>query len=129
MGIDMRLILFVLTIGIFVLCGCKEKEKEKEQAAALTGGFPGRGREAIRRYGCGSCHTIPGVVGADAVVGPSLEKMALRGYVAGVRKNTPENLIEWLKGPPHIDAQTAMPDLKITDQDARDIAAYLYTLR
>jgi cytochrome c2 len=83
----------------------------------------------MRAYGCGACHTIPGVRGAKAVVGPSLSGIASRSYVAGVVANTPENLVAWIQNPQAIDDKTAMPNLRVGPRDAADIAAYLYTLR
>ena len=98
-------------------------------AREMTGGEPARGRAKIERYGCASCHTIPGVRGADSLVGPPLDRVASRTYVAGVLTNTPDNMIRWLKDPPGVDPLTAMPNLGVTDEDARDIASYLYTLK
>ena len=99
-------------------------------AMALThGGNAARGKELIRKYGCGSCHTIPRVPGAEAIVGPNLQGEATRAYVAGVIPNTPENLIRWIMDPPSVDEKTAMPNLHVTAADARDIAAYIYTLQ
>lgn len=99
-------------------------------ARALTnGGDAARGRELIRSYGCGSCHTIPRVAGAESTVGPSLAGEATRAYIAGVTPNTPENMIRWIMNPPGIDDKTAMPNLHVNATDARDIAAYIYTLQ
>lgn len=92
-------------------------------------GEPERGRQAIRYHGCASCHTIPGVRGADGLVGPSLEHIASRAYIGGVLPNTPDNLVRWILDPPGVDPQTAMPDLHLSERDARDIAGYLYTLK
>jgi putative membrane protein len=97
-------------------------------AITLTGGDPARGRDVVRVYGCHTCHTIPGVPGADATVGPSLAQLAGRGYVAG-RTNAPDQLIAWIRHPQRVRAGTPMPDTGVTERDARDIAAYLYTLR
>lgn len=97
-------------------------------AAAMTGGEPFYGKVAIRRYGCDGCHIIPGVRGWDGQIGPPLTHMADRSYVAGVLPNTPDNMIRWIKHPRQVDQLTAMPDAGVTDSDARDIAAYLYTL-
>ena len=99
------------------------------EARQVTGGDVERGRVAIRQYACQTCHVIPGVTGADALVGPPLNGIASRWYLAGVLPNTPEHMIEWLRNPQEIDSLTAMPDVGVTDRDARDIAAYLYTLR
>lgn len=83
----------------------------------------------IRQYGCTSCHTIPGIPEANALVGPSLAQIASRMYIAGVLPNTPENMFRWLQNPPAVDPRTAMPNLGVTETDARDMAGYLYTLR
>ena len=94
----------------------------------VAGGDPERGAAAIAAYGCGGCHTIPGIRGADGTVGPPLTDYAMRGYVAGVQPNWPRHLVRWIVNPPAISPQTAMPALGVTEQEARDVAAYLYTL-
>ena len=88
-----------------------------------------RGRRAIQQYACVTCHEIPGVVGANAPVGPPLAGMATRAFIAGVLPSTPENLVRWLRSPHEVSPRNAMPDLGVSDTDARDIAAYLLTLR
>ena len=105
------------------------RENIYEQARTLTGGDPGRGMSAIGRYGCGGCHTIPGVAGASATVGPPLTNIASRTVLGGHLSNTPHNMELWIKKPQQIDPKNVMPDMGVTDQDARDITAYLYTLR
>lgn len=117
----------LIALVLLALTACNGEAER--QAALATGGDPGRGRAVIVHFGCASCHTIPGIRGADAQVGPSLDKFAGRSYVGGVTLNTPENLMDWIKDPPGIDPKTAMPNLNVTPDDARDIAAYLYTLR
>lgn len=91
-------------------------------------GNPSRGAALISWYGCGACHSIPGVPGANAMVGPPLDQFAERGYVAGMLRNTPDNLIRWIRDPQKIVPGNAMPALGIDSRDAHDIAAYLYTL-
>lgn len=90
---------------------------------------PKRGKKAIQQYACVTCHLIPGIVGANAPVGPPLNRYASRALVAGMLSNTPENLVLWLREPRRLNPQTAMPDLGLSERDARDIAAYLHTLR
>ena len=99
-------------------------------AMALThGGNAARGKELIRSYGCGSCHTIPGIEGARGLVGPPLFFMGRRTMIAGELPNSPENMVRWLQSPQSVEPGTAMPTLGLTDQQARDAAAYLYTLQ
>jgi len=95
---------------------------------ALTGGDPERGKAAMVRRPCGSCHEAPGLAGAQGKVGPPLTHFAHRAYIGGRVANTPENLIQWIEDPHVIDPQSAMPPMGIGEHEARDIAAYLYTL-
>ena len=88
-----------------------------------------RGKRAIDQYACATCHRIPGIVGANAPVGPPLEAAGTRGFIAGVLPNTPENMVRWIRRPQAVNPNSAMPDLGVTERDARDIAAYLLTLR
>jgi cytochrome c2 len=109
-----------------ILAACSNVRRE---AAQLTGGDPDRGVGVIGRYGCGACHTIPGIRGANAAIGPPLTRVGSRTYLAGQVLNTPGNMVRWIQHPRDIEHGTAMPDLGVTENDARDIAAYLYTLR
>jgi cytochrome c2 len=111
-----------------LLTACGNKAIE-QRAAVLTGGNPAHGRDKIQYYGCKSCHTIPGITGANALVGPPLVHLASRVYIGGVLTNTPDNLVRWIENPKAIDQMTAMPYLGVTPGDARDIAGYLYTLK
>ncbi|CAM3979590.1 Cytochrome C [Bordetella tumbae] len=86
------------------------------------------GRQAVEQYLCATCHVIPDVAGASHHVGPSLAGIATRPFIAGVLSNNPDNMRLWLMAPTTIKPGTAMPDLSISDQDARDIAAFLTTL-
>lgn len=99
-----------------------------EQVAVL-GGDSERGRTALDGFGCGTCHEIPGVRGAVGAVGPPLTRFALRAYIAGQLPNQPENLIRWVQNPQAVEPGTAMPNLGVGPAVARDMAAYLYTLR
>jgi cytochrome c len=113
------------------LAGCESggPSEIERKAAEMTGGEPSRGKDVIRRYGCSTCHTIPGVEGARGQVGPSLEGIASRAYLAGKLPNTPPNMLKWIREPQEVQPGTAMPELGVTEQDGKDIAAYLYTLR
>ena len=121
-------LLILVSVAGLSLLGCGDDERFA-RVAELTGGDPHRGEAAIRTHGCSSCHTIPGVDGADALVGPSLDHIASRRYIGGVLPNSPDNLVRWIKDAPGVDPQTAMPNLHVSDADARDIAGYLYTLK
>jgi cytochrome c len=121
-----RTIVAVLLAVAMLACN---RPNTRRDAIQLTGGDPDRGVSAIGRYGCASCHTIPGIRGADALVGPPLTRIASRSYLAGQLQNTPSNMVRWIEHPQHVEKGTVMPEMGVTENDARDIAAYLYTLR
>lgn len=115
-------------LAVFALTGCTGGRTVFAYSIA-TGGDVQRGKAVITRYGCGSCHTIPGIENAAGMVGPPLILFGRRTYIAGEVANSPENLVHWLLDPKSIEAGTAMPALGLSDQEARDAAAFLYTLR
>lgn len=121
-----------LVIATILLLGYSRTEVQRandiKAAVRATGGDPHRGRDKIRYYGCSSCHTIPGIEEANGKVGPPLTAFALRVYIAGELPNTPGNLLHWIRNPHAIEQHTAMPEMGVSDQDSKDIAAYLYTL-
>jgi cytochrome c len=118
-------------MGMMGMMGCDKSgpSEDERKAAAMTGGTPAHGKELIRTYGCVSCHTIPGIDGARGQVGPSLAGIASRTYLAGKLPNQPANMIKWIRLPQEVSPGTAMPELGVTEQDGKDIAAYLYTLK
>lgn len=113
---------------LFICLGCGSQDKQ-HTAQVTTGGDAKRGAAAIERYGCGSCHVIPGISGAVGKVGPPLTGIGYRVYLAGELQNTPDNMMRWIRDPQGINPKTLMPNVGVTDKDARDIAGYLYTLR
>lgn len=104
-------------------CGIEDERPPSERV-----GDASRGRSALSQYGCHACHRIPGITGADVNVGPPLAGIARRQLIAGQIANTPETMARWIRNPQDVDALTAMPNLGVTERDARDIAAYLATL-
>jgi cytochrome c2 len=122
-------LLLLFTVGVVGSAGGCTGERTPRHSYALNVGDPDQGKQLIRDTGCGSCHTIPGVRGANGLVGPPLISWSRRTYIAGELPNTPENLVRWLRNPQSIEPRTAMPVLGLNDPQARAIAAYLYTLR
>jgi cytochrome c1 len=118
----------VCLIATALLSGCRGGQELKTYAIA-TNGDPGRGHELIESYGCGSCHTIPGVHNANGLVGPPLMYFSRRTMIAGELPNTSDNLARWLEHPRSVEPKTAMPELGLNDDQADDMVAYLYTLR
>ena len=91
-------------------------------------GSPQRGRALLAHYGCAACHAIDHA-SSNGMVGPPLTNMGSRSYIAGRFPNEPIDMQRWLQSPQTMKPGTTMPDLGVTDRDARDLAAYLATLR
>ena len=110
----------LLVLMGFTLVGCGDKPAAEASADA--------GKLLLRQYGCGTCHHIPGVAAAKGRVGPPLDGIGKRVYLAGRIANTPENLAHFIRSPQAVDPRTAMPDMQVTEAHARDQVAYLHTL-
>ena len=123
-----RMIVSALALFAITLSACSRREA-MEMGRRSTGGNAKIGEHLIYAYGCGGCHTIPGVAEANGTVGPTLQGFGCRYYIAGLLVNTPQNLFRWIAKPEEVDPGNAMPDLGVTERQARDIAAYLYTLQ
>ena len=123
-----KLIFICAAFALFATLSACNREQNL-QIIQVTGGDIARGRAAIHAHGCATCHTIPGIRGADGLVGPPLDNIASRVYLAGRIQNTPQNMMHWVRFPKQVDPETAMPQMEITEQEGRDITAYLYTLR
>ena len=109
--------------ALIALCSCARPERNE---LIVAGGDSGRGRAALIALECGACHRIPGIPGARGTVGPPLDGFRKRVYIAGRHPNVPDRLVEWIRDAPSVDPGTAMPDLDVSESEARDIAAYLY---
>jgi cytochrome c1 len=107
-----------------LVAGCAEPH-----AISTVKGDARAGRAAIERHQCGACHTIPGIADARGLVGPPLGAYRHRVYLAGKLPQDPALLARWIQDAPSLSPQTAMPSTTVTDQEARDIVAFLYQLR
>ena len=114
-------LLVLVPLAALALGGCAHGNSAEQQDAQ-------RGAQLIGKYGCGACHTIPGVNGADGLVGPPLTHWSERGYIAGVLPNDPDNLAMWISHPQQVMPGVDMPEMGVSEQDARYISAYLYTI-
>lgn len=114
---------------LFLLMGCagtSETVNGVPEPRISSDSAVASGRRLLANYGCGSCHYIPGVAGANSMVGPPLNRFYERSYVAGRLPNTWENLAKFIQHPQEIEPGIAMPDLGVSEDEAHDMAAYLY---
>ena len=124
--------IIVLVIAGAVLAGAvtdaiDSRNDAWTHAAATSGGDPYRGEAMFIQYGCGSCHGLKHVRKAGGMVGPPLDGIAIRAMIAGKLPNQPDNMVRWIRDPQKVTPGTAMPDLHVSERDARDITAFLYT--
>ena len=120
-------LIFVIALIGIVREYVQQRERLRTHAAVDVGGDPSRGEAMFIQYGCGSCHALKNVRTATGMVGPPLDGIALRMIIAGHLANNPTNMESWIRDPQHVSPGTAMPDLNVGAQDARDITAFLYT--
>jgi mono/diheme cytochrome c family protein len=118
-----------LTVLLLTLTSCIEPNIRTVRHREVAAAEPARAEAALRSYGCIDCHVIPGIRGANSFVGPPLTSWAERRYIAGRLPNEPEHLITFLVNPQVVKPGSAMPATGISPEEARDVAAYLYTLR
>lgn len=112
-------------VATSLVCACADKT---DMPRHLTGADPVRGQAVVERVGCAACHTVPDVAWPKGSVGGPLAGFATRPLIAGRLPNRPDVLVTWLRDAPSLSPQTGMPPMPITEAEARDVAAYLYTL-
>ncbi len=118
-----------LAIAALALAALAACQRAADDPGVRALGSPRHGAALISQAGCGACHIIPGVSGGNGQVGPPLNHVGAQTVLAGTLPNTPANMMRWIRAPQSVLPGNAMPDTQMTDQDARDIAAYLYTRR
>lgn len=110
---------------VITSCGLVNRDDARVEA---TGGEIQRGRELARTHGCVVCHSIPGISSVGNGYGPDLDGFPDNRLIAGSLENTPENLLAFLMAPGDMVPGTSMPSVGITEDEARDIASWLYSL-
>jgi cytochrome c2 len=120
----------ILALACVGVAACDVFDEPSYDKRVVEGGDPARGQAILASgiHGCPACHAIPGVDTIKGVVGPPLAGLARRGSIAGQLPNRPGVLIAFLQDPPALVPETGMPDVGLTNEQARHVAAYLYTL-
>lgn len=135
MSPSLRFLLVLLTTGFAAGAAAlgvdawQQENRSRVFAGAATGGNADAGKQVMNRYGCGSCHEIQGLKSAFGKVGPSLTHFVDRTEIAGHLANDPANLALWLRTPQAVNPGNGMPNQDVSEAEARDMSAYLYTLR
>ncbi len=120
----------ILLVVVAIACNRDEASKSLATPEAKPIGNAERGKALAGQYGCNVCHVVPGVEGPQGSLGPSLAGVASRPSISfGKVPNTPENLVKFIQEPAAMNPQSSMPPIGLTDVDAKDIAAFLLTLK
>ena len=91
-------------------------------------GDPAAGRQLFIAAGCAGCHTLNDLPGATGVAGPNLTNVVLRPTLAGETiPMTADTLTRFLLEPSAVKPGSPMPSVGLTEQEARDVAAFLYS--
>lgn len=117
---------FAFVIGNIIVLGWHRQPADPIHYIADAD--PELGKRALQEYGCGACHVIPGIANASGRVGPRLTDIHEQIYLGGVLANTPENMIRWIRFPEEVAPNTAMPNLNVSEEEAKHMASYLYSL-
>ena len=125
----MRVFPLLSVVSASLCCALLGACDANQAALPVTGGDARLGKLLIEQYQCGSCHAIPDVAAATGNAGPPLLGFGRRSYIAGSIPNMPDALVNWLVDPPALKPGTLMPNVGVSKDDARHMAAYLYTLR
>lgn len=120
-------LLFVIALAGILREYVQQRTRLRDHAAAVVQGDPRRGEAMFIQYGCGSCHSVKNVRTATGMVGPPLDGIGLRVIIGGHLSNNPANMEKWIRDPQQVSPGTAMPDLNVGQEDARDITAFLYS--
>ena len=102
---------------------------ERPVSTLAPAGDPENGRALIQKYACLACHAIPGFDAPQGTLAPSLAGMASRSTISGRVPNDPATMAAFLQNPPAVDRGNQMPPLGISEEEARHISAYLFTLK
>jgi len=115
--------LAALTGGTLALGACEQPPQSRYTFSAAQ---EQRGLTAITAAGCGACHVIPGIAWPQGRMGPSLQGFDDIGLIAGALPNSPENLAAFVRNAPQAKRGSTMPSMPLTQEESRDVAAYLY---
>jgi cytochrome c2 len=92
-----------------------------------TGGNTQRGKQLVETAGCLACHAIAENTKVRETRGTSYDIAPELTRVGS--KTNPAWLYDWIRNPRRFNPTTKMPNLRLTDGEARDIVSYLITLK
>lgn len=116
---------FTVLAALAALAGC---DGPPDRTPTLGDADVARGRQLVSDKGCVACHAFPDVPWPRGRLGPSLEDFGRQHLIAGRLPNQPGVLMHFVRNAPALLPGTAMPAIPMTDQEARDVTAYLVQL-
>ncbi len=117
-------------VTAFILSASKEPsaawhEAHADPAVPAGGALAEQGRQLMDTLGCRACHAlapdeVAGQLGANKDLAPNLSEVAT--------KTDGRWLYHWIKNPRGFSEVARMPSLRLSDDEARAVTAYLQTL-
>ena len=107
---------------------CDKSEPFDLQPISVEGNAE-KGKELVASVGCMACHQIQKSPDNQPTTRELLRRQHGPNLIGLGSKTTKEWVFNWLKDPQRYHPLTRMPSLRLTDQEAADIAAYLVSDR
>jgi cytochrome c oxidase subunit 2 len=124
---NMRMVAFVQTPDEFAAWTDRQREAPPAPAPPEAPAVAS-GARIFANSPCTTCHAVKGV--STARLGPDLTHFGSRATLAaGIRRNTPEELAEWLKEPDKMKPGALMPPLGLRGRELDELVAYLQSLK
>jgi cytochrome c2 len=124
-GLSLRLVHGGLALACGALAAC---DGPPDRRPTLGDVDLRQGRRLVVDKGCVACHAFPDVAWPRGALGPALDNFAQQGLIAGQLPNQPGVLMQFVRNAPALVPGTAMPAIPMSDQEARDVTAYLLQL-
>ncbi|MBM2840538.1 MAG: putative octahem cytochrome c [Bacteroidetes bacterium] len=94
---------------------------------AYVGGSANRGKQVVESAGCLGCHAVGENTKVREARGTSYDIAPELTHVGS--KVFPDWAFDWVRNPRHYNPTTKMPSLRLTEGEAKDVVAYLMTLK
>lgn len=88
------------------------------------------GQKLFLTKGCAGCHSLVALNAPKGMLGPNLANIGARSWIAaGTLENTDDNLARWVRVPQEVKEGVLMPNLGISEAEAKSLAGYLRSIR
>jgi len=105
-------------------------DSAKAQTGQAQDPLVAQGQKLFLMKGCVGCHSLVALNAPKGLLGPNLANVGARTYIAaGTLPNNDENLAHWIRFPQEVKHGVLMPNLGVTEDEAKALVAFLRTHR